>query len=215
MDRTLRIVVLGTGGHARSCLDAVTDQDLDIVGCVGAQPTGALPAPYLGGDEVLPTLREQGVGRAFVAIGDNARRAAVTAELLAMGFELASFVATTARVAPTARLGAGSAVMHHAYLGPHSTLGDGAILNTAATVDHDCVVGSMSHVAPGTHLAGTVVVGDGAFLGVGTSVIPEMEIGEWAIVGAGSVIVRPVRPHARVAGNPARDIGKGPRIADR
>lgn len=199
-----RVVMLGTGGHARSCLDAVAGSGLDICGCVGAAPTGPLSVPYLGGDEVLPSLLDQDVSQAFVAVGDNERRAAVTRTVLDLGFELAVLIAPTARVAPTASIGAGSAVLHVAYVGPGTVIGDGVIVNTAATVDHDCVVGSMVHLAPGTHLAGTVRVGDGAFLGVGTAVIPEMTIGEWAVVGAGSVVVRPVGTRARVAGNPAR-----------
>jgi acetyltransferase-like isoleucine patch superfamily enzyme len=79
-------------------------------------------------------------------------------------------------------------------------------VNTAASLDHDCVLGAFAHVAPGTHLAGSVVVGDGAFLGVGVSVIPGRRIGAWATVGAGAAVIHDVADRVTVVGVPARPL---------
>ena len=58
---------------------------------------------------------------------------------------------------------------------------DFAIINTGATVDHDCSIGTWSHVGPGVNLAGEVHIGQGAFIGTGASVIPKpgLAIGRW------------------------------------
>ena len=93
--------------------------------------------------------------------------------------------------------------MHGAVIGAYARLGKGVIVNTSASVDHDCVVEDFAHLAPGTHLAGNVTVGSGAFLGVGVSVVPHRRIGEWSTVGAGATVIRDVPEASTAVGTPA------------
>ena len=196
-------VMIGGGGHAMSCLDAADGGDVRFVGYVSTAPDPRLPLDHLGGDDALPELQQR-VGLAFVAVGDNRRRSALSAAVARLGFELATLVAGTARVSPHASVGPGAAVLHHAFVGPRSRVAAGAIVNTAASADHDCTIGEFAHIAPGTHLAGGVDIGAGAFAGVGVSVIPDVHIGAWSVVGAGAVVTDQVPPETTVMGVPAR-----------
>jgi acetyltransferase-like isoleucine patch superfamily enzyme len=83
-------------------------------------------------------------------------------------------------------------------------IGRGVIVNTSASVDHDCRVGEFAHLAPGSVLGGEVVVGARAFVGLGARILPCVTIGEEAVVGAGAVVLRDVPPGATVVGVPAR-----------
>jgi sugar O-acyltransferase (sialic acid O-acetyltransferase NeuD family) len=196
-------VMIGGGGHAMSCLDAADGADVRFVGYVSPAPDPRLPLDHLGGDDALPGLQER-FGLAFVAVGDNRRRAALSATITGLGFELATLVAGTARVSPHASIGPGAAVLHHAFVGPRSRVDTGAIVNTAASADHDCTIGEFAHIAPGTHLAGGVTIGPGAFAGVGVSVVPDVRIGAWSVVGAGAVVIDQVAAESTVMGVPAR-----------
>ena len=60
----------------------------------------------------------------------------------------------------------------------------------------------------GLELAKPISVGDDAWLGGGAIVLPGVTIGARAVVGAGSVVTRDVSADERVAGNPARPIGR-------
>lgn len=53
----------------------------------------------------------------------------------------------------------------------------------------------------------STVVRRGASIGANSTLVAGCEIGEWALVAAGAVVVKAVRPHQMVAGNPARPIG--------
>jgi putative colanic acid biosynthesis acetyltransferase WcaF len=53
-----------------------------------------------------------------------------------------------------------------------------------------------------------IVVGANAFIGARAFILPGVSVGERAIVGACSVVTRDVPAGAKVAGNPARVLGK-------
>jgi UDP-perosamine 4-acetyltransferase len=199
------VVVIGNGGHARSCIDAwSTSTPHQPIGCTGHDPAEHGEVPYLGQDDVLPRLVASGVSRAFVAIGSPGLRARLTGDAEAAGLTMFSVVSDSAQVARTATVGAGSALLRNAVLGAYARLGAGCIVNTGATVDHDCTIGEFSHVAPGAHLAGSVTVGAHALIGVGATVRPGTTIGDGATVGAGAVVVSDVPAGTTVVGSPAR-----------
>ena len=85
-----------------------------------------------------------------------------------------------------------------------SRIGIGAIINTDATVDHDCVLGSAVHVSPGAHLAGGVCVGDRSWVGIGSAVRQLARIGSDVMVGAGAAVVADIPDGCVVTGVPAR-----------
>ncbi|WP_187365172.1 NeuD/PglB/VioB family sugar acetyltransferase [Cellulosimicrobium cellulans] len=201
------VVIIGNGGHARSCVDAwPTASPLQPVGCTGHDPGEHGEIPYLGGDDVLRDLVDAGLRHAFVAIGSPGLRARLARGAVDLGLDLVPLVADSAQVARTAQVGAGAALLRGAVLGAYARLGEGAIVNTGATVDHDCTIGDYAHVAPGAHLAGTVTIGAHALVGVGASIRPGITVGDGAVVGAGAVVVRDVPAGATVVGNPARPL---------
>jgi len=87
-------------------------------------------------------------------------------------------------------------------IGDHVLLGPGVHLY-AATHPLDA-----AERRGGLELAKPISVGDDAWLGGGTIVLPGVTIGARAVVGAGSVVTGDVSADERVAGNPARPIGR-------
>ncbi len=81
------------------------------------------------------------------------------------------------------------------------------VINTAATVDHDCLIEDFAHIGPGSHLAGAVTVGRGAQVGIGASAVPGVHIGCWTVVGAGATVVQDLPSDVIAAGTPAVPIG--------
>ena len=87
-----------------------------------------------------------------------------------------------------------------------SQLGDHCIVNTCASVDHDCKLADHVIVCPGARLGGGVKIGKAAMIGMGAVVLPRITIGEYATVGAGAVVTKDVPSWAVVVGCPARII---------
>lgn len=206
------VCLVGGGGHAKVCLDVLTGAGIPVRGVVDIEPPPAgLGLPYLGDDDWLTARLLENREPVLVAIGSNARRATVQADLEAKGAILVTAVSAWAIVSPSAVLGVGTVVMPGAVINAYARIGRGVIVNTAATVDHDCDIGDWAHIAPGVHLAGEVRVGSGAFLGVGTNVIPKCSIGEWSTLGAGTTVIRDVPDRSLQVGVPNRGIREHPR----
>ncbi len=142
----------------------------------------------------------------LVAIGGGRGRDRLeTADWLAsLGLAEASVRHAAAIVEPSARTGAGLHALAGSVVGAGASLGRQCILNTRASVDHDCTIGDGVHLAPGATVCGEVRIGDRAFIAAGATVLPGLSIGAGSIVGAGAVVVRDVPPGATVTGIPAR-----------
>jgi UDP-perosamine 4-acetyltransferase len=206
VDDAQPVVVVGAGGHAKVVIELiVASAKYRIVGLVDNGRSGATRGiPVIGTDDDLPRLRQSGIERAFVALGDNRRRLKIGRQLQKLGFEIINAISPSAVISPSARLGTGIAIMSAAVVNADCCIEDFAIINTGVIIDHDGQIGEASHIAPGCALAGTIKVGRLAFLGTGTSVIPGISIGEEAVVGAGACLISDVPPRMLAVGVPAR-----------
>ena len=94
--------------------------------------------------------------------------------------------------------------MAGAVINVDAVIGRGVIVNTCASVDHDCRIGDFCHVSVGARLAGTVHVGDRSTLGVGAVVRNNTDICADCMVGAGAAVVSPLTEPGVYVGVPAR-----------
>lgn len=203
-----RVLCFGAGGHARVCVEALQDAKCQVVGAVSTDGQGidGLQVPVLGRQDDWPDIARRAEATAcFVAIGDNRVRQQILQSTTKSGLIAAVGTSRYAMLSHGVEPGPGSILLAGAIVNAAATLGVGVIVNTGASVDHDCDVGDFTHIAPGAVLGGDVTVGEGAFVGLGARVLPGRRIGEWAIVGSGAVVTRDVAPGSTVIGVPARE----------
>lgn len=202
------VFLLAAGGHGSVVLDTLLAMGVPVHGIVdpAREPGGNLfGVAVLGGDE---WLERRGPAGTLIANGAGARpHAALRRKLYerfaSRGFAFCSVRHPSAVIGRDAALAAGSQVLAGAVLQCRVALGPNSVVNTRASVDHDCIVGSHVFIGPGAVLCGEVRVGDDAFIGAGAVLMPGVEVGAGAIVGAGAVVHRAVAPGVLVTGIPA------------
>ena len=169
-----RLLVVGAGGHGRSVAEAVLMLgDFDLVGFLddGAFASGGdvWGLPVLGPANAFADYAAL-VSHAVVAIGNNALRQKMCAQLQAAGFALARVVHPRAIVSPRAQLAEGVAVMAGAIVGTEAVLGQGVIVNCGAVVDHHAQVHDFGHLGVNACMAGGSVLGSLAWMQAGSAI---------------------------------------------
>ena len=200
------LVLIGFGGHARSVADVALSagyRRLLFVDENAADGEQFLQFPV---HRAMPAPHRDWVY--MPCAGDNRRRLAQLHRLMREQLPLATIVSPSATLGCGATLAPGCFVGHHAHIGPLARVGGGCIVNTAAVVEHDCVLGECVHVSIRSSVAGRSALGDRVFLGAGAVVIDRISIASDVTVGAGGVVVASIDAAGVYAGVPARRISK-------
>jgi sugar O-acyltransferase (sialic acid O-acetyltransferase NeuD family) len=197
-----RVTLVGAGGHAKVVLGTAQAAGIEVDGVLDDDPARwgqrLLDLPISG--PCASALEDPGA-HVVLAIGDNRAR-----QRLAAGARchFDTLVHPTAWVHQTVTLGPGTVVFAGVVIQPGTRVGAHAIVNTAASIDHDCSIGDFAFVAPGARLAGGVTLEEGGFMGIGSAAIPGVRIGAWTVVGAGAAVVRDLPAGCTAVGVPAR-----------
>lgn len=198
-----RAYIFGAGGHAR-VVSSLLDPAVDIRFVVPAAPADNQITEV----DFFARSAEVAQSPVYLGIGSNQVRAAVLARLAAHGMTPRPCVAATASVARGVEIGPGAVICPGAVVNIGARIGLGAIVNTLAGIDHDCVLGNLTQIAPGVSLGGGVVIGRNGFLGIKSAVFPNIKIGDDVQVRAGSLVTRDVPDAVQVGGSPARILKK-------
>lgn len=199
------VYVIGAGGHAKvvvstlqaagCAIKAIFDDDQSlwdkrIFGIPIRGPIGEL--------EDMKTVQ------AVMAIGDNKTRRQIVQCLPQVNW--VTVIHPAAYVHASAVIGAGAVVFAGAVIQPEARVGAHVIVNTSASIDHDCQLADYVHICPGVHLAGNVNLKEGVFMGIGAVAVPGITVGAWTVVGAGAVVVRDLPGKITAVGVPARPL---------
>ena len=125
-----------------------------------------------------------------IAVGDNRARKKEAEAHPDLRFPV--IVSKHAVVSKDAFIGEGTVIMSGAIVQPGARIGRFCIINTCASVDHDCIIGDYAHIAPGAHLCGHVEVGEGALVGVGVGIAPMCKVPAWTLVKARRLEMEPL-----------------------
>lgn len=196
--------IYGAGGHAAVIEDFFPPNT--VLACVTDDWALEDMSPWkdmVFGPDEIPNQ-----SRVIVAIGENYAREKVSQRLIKAGKSLIfpNVEHPSAQISGRASVGMGGMRCANSVVIAGTMLGDFVIINTGATVDHDCYLGDYVHISPGVNLCGNVKVGDRTIIGVGSCARPKVTIGSDSIIGAGSVIVNNIPSGVVAYGNPCKII---------
>lgn len=167
------LLLIGAGGHAKSCADVIEWGGVyRIAGVIGLpSEVGQFCLAYsvIAADSEMSRLAAT-YPNALISVGQIESpdlRIQLFDQALVAGFAMPAIVSPMACVSRHAIIGEGSIVMHGAVVNAGAVIGRNCIVNTQALIEHDAVVEDHCHVSTKAALNGGVRVGAGSFIGSG------------------------------------------------
>jgi len=193
---SFNILIIGAGGHARSCIDVIEScGKFNVSGFVSPSiPEDTSGYPYLGDDSDLESLRNK-YSYAFIGIGhiySNASRVSLFNKLKQLEFNLPTFLSPFAHVSVSSNIGSGSIVMPGAIVNSNATVGENSIVNCNALIEHDCMIGNHCHISTSTTINGGVSVMDNCFVGSGSVIKEGLKVSQGQFIKMGSIVTKDV-----------------------
>lgn len=204
-----KLLIIGASGHGKVIADIAIkmkrwthivflDDDENLKAPLGLKIVGKLK-------DVYKLINECEV---MVGIGNNTIREEIQEKLKAKGARIPVLIHPSAIIGEQTEFKPGTVIMAGAVVNCCSKIGEGCIINTGVTVDHDCHIDNYVHLSPGSHIAGNVQVGRGSWLGIGSVVSNNVTIPPNCKIGAGSVVIRSINAAGTYVGVPVRRVNK-------
>lgn len=212
----LPVILLGCGGHGRVLIEILHKCSIPVLGYTDRTNFLDLTQdiPYLGDDEAVfgydsdEIFLVNGIGTPV----NTEKRKQLYEHFKKKGYRFSCVVDPSAVVSRFVQIKEGAQVIAGAIIHTGTVIGENSIINTKASVDHDCKIGAHVHIAPGATLCGNVIVENGVHVGAGATVIQGIKLGNNSIVAAGAVVIHDVPPNVMVAGVPAKVVKKIERL---
>lgn len=200
------LFIVGAGGFGREAVWTV-----ERINAASQQPSWRVigfadddPKKATGNFEGYPMLgsiekasKDHPGASVFIAIGDNAIRRKIYAQL--RGHDFPALIDPSAQVSPTTEFKHGTFIAPEAVVSVGTEIGKFVIINARAGVGHDTKVGDFVNVAPGVSLSGHTTLEDDVFMGTNSCTAPGMTVGKGATVACGTPVMKNVEPGATLS----------------
>lgn len=204
--RKPKLILIGAGGHAHSCIDVIEQHGGYHIGGLVGMPeemhTQHLGYEVIATDGDLPRLVKD-FPYALITVGQiqtPAHRIRLYQQATELGFQLPAIIAPSAHVSRHATVGAGSIVMCSAVVNAGARVGNNCIINTRALLEHDVAVEDHCHISTGAILNGDVKIGVGSFVGSGGIIKEGLTLGQRCVTGMGLAVRHNQSDHVRFMG---------------
>ncbi|HTD93465.1 MAG TPA: acetyltransferase [Chitinophagaceae bacterium] len=212
MKTTLKkpVAIVGYSGHAYVIIDIFLNAGRLVTSYCDSEQKSNNPyhLHYLGKE--MEAIEQLQAFDFFASVGHNGIREKIHLQLSQYLGNPINAIHPSAVISASARLGDGIMIAANATLNPLVEIGRGVICNTSCSIDHECIIGDFTHIAPNAVLCGNVIVGRSSFIGANSVIRQGVRIGENVVIGAGTVVIKDIPNNSTVIGNPARKLVKSP-----
>ncbi|OGT32170.1 MAG: sugar acetyltransferase [Gammaproteobacteria bacterium RIFCSPHIGHO2_12_FULL_35_23] len=193
-----QIIIIGAGGHAKVLVDVVKKLNLLVLGMVSltGEENPIFGIKILGTEPTILQYTAKSIsllnGLGMLPGPKHKIRQQLFEKYKAAGYSFVSVIHPCTIIGLDVQLGEGVQIMAGAVIQPSVVIGNNTIINTKASIDHDCIIGEHCHVAPGATLSGNVIVKNNVHIGTGASIIQGVVIGENSVIAAGATVYKDV-----------------------
>lgn len=210
----MRLGIYGTGGAGKEIYELVTCNEIlrqaweEIVFIDDTKEAGTFwncrMLPFL---ELVQTFTPAEI-RLVIGNGEPKYRKMLAERVRESGYSLATLIHPAALVSPKAVIGEGVIVQDYVDIVAEAHIRDNVCINGHTIIGHNADIGENSQICSHVIVAGGVRIGECAFVGAASAVRDEVTVGANVIISMGAMVMKDIRDHKIVMGNPAREIAE-------
>lgn len=189
------ILVIGSGGHANSCIDVLlSTKKFKILGVI-LKDKKTINKTQIKKTFLSTNLKKltKKCKNAHISIGmikNYQPRLKAYNEAKKLGYKFPIIISSESYVSNSSKLAEGIIVMHGSIINTNVIIKENSIINTRALIEHDVKIGRNCHISTGAIINGGSKIGDNTFIGSGAIVSNNIIIGNNCLISAGSFIKR-------------------------
>jgi sugar O-acyltransferase (sialic acid O-acetyltransferase NeuD family) len=192
-----KICILGSGGHAASCIDLIESTNkFKIVGIIlqknEKNHKKKLLKKYqiIGTDndykKIFKVCKNIVIGISFYK--DLSLRSKMFKDLKKAGFKLPVICSPRSHVSLGAKIDEGTQIFHSVTINKNVIIGKNCIINSHALIEHDVLIDQNSQVSTGVIINGGCVIKESSFIGSGSILRENLVIKKKSFIKMGSII---------------------------
>lgn len=206
------LILVGGGGHCKSCIDVIEQEGKHKIGGIIDLPhkigEKILGYEVIGSDLDLPLIAKTHTKFLITIghLGNPTLRNNILRVLVNLKVEMPVIASPSAYISKHSKIDFGSIIMHHALINAGVSVGNNCIINTKAIIEHDSQIGNNTHISTGAIINGDCSIEENCFIGSGVVVSHSIKINKNTIIGSGSSVIKNIIESGTYVGVPAKKI---------
>ena len=188
-----KIIIIGSGGHAISCIEVIESLNKYFIHKIYDTKTNKkklFDYEIIKNESALSILRNEAdcvcIGIGFIK--DNTIRKKIIEMTSKLNFKFPNIYSSTAYISKNSENGIGNTYHHNIFINSDTKIGNFNIINSNSILEHGVQIGDNCHISTKVVLNGDVIIGNDTFIGSGTVIKNGVKIGNKKIIPMGSII---------------------------
>jgi sugar O-acyltransferase (sialic acid O-acetyltransferase NeuD family) len=202
-----KLVIFPFNGNGIEALDCIPFEDYEFVGFIDDDPQKRSVHQEVYSREILQKYKELQI----LAVPGSAssfrnRKEIINSLGIANNNRYITAIHPSVSIGRGVQVGVNCLIMAGVVLTSNARINDHVCVLPNSVIHHDVVVDEFTLIGSNVVVAGGTTIGKSCYIGSGSNIINDIRIGDESLVGLGSNILRSVTGHAKMVGNPARDL---------
>ena len=205
------VAIIGYSGHAHTGVDLLKASGYKVEAYCDNEEKEQNPfnLEYLGSEKDLTVQKKLKQYNYFIGVGNNnLLRRKIYETLFPMLGQPVNAIHPSSVISPSVKMKYGHFIAPNVSINALTELGMTAVCNTGSVIEHGCIVGDFTFIAPGAIVCGDVTIGENTFVGANSVIKQGVVVGKNVTIGAGAVILQDVPDNVMIVGNPGRIISR-------
>jgi sugar O-acyltransferase (sialic acid O-acetyltransferase NeuD family) len=157
--------------------------------------------------EEVQSLYPPGDFRMFIAVGYarmNKLRESKYHAAKELGYDLITYLSSTATVWPETSIGDNCFIMEHTVIQPFAAIGNDVVIWSGCHINHESEIKDHCFLSSNVVVAGLTTIEPNCFLGLHATIRNEITVARECVIGAGSLIMKDTQPREVYSGHRAQ-----------